>query len=149
MEKEDKIVVMEEENKRFVEVYEILKQMSPESVMKIPEDIRNYIKDNRDEEYIWNYDKTKDFKNQNINEDTLVMLAYLNTEYMLDEKQKQLMQQIYNINQQKLEKEKGEKYNSDSLFKKSNNKEENRITEYKEGLFAKIKRMFKNLFKKS
>ena len=140
---------MEEENKRFVEVYEILKQMSPESVMKIPEDIRNYIKDNRDEEYIWNYDKTKDFKNQNINEDTLVMLAYLNTEYMLDEKQKQLMQQIYNINQQKLEKEKGEKYNSDSLFKKSNNKEENRITEYKEGLFAKIKRMFKNLFKKS
>ena len=149
MEKEDKIIVMEEENKRFVEVYEILKQMSPESVMKIPEDIRNYIKDNRDEEYIWNYDKTKDFKNQNINEDTLVMLAYLNTEYMLDEKQKQLMKQIYKINQQKLEKEKGEKYNSDSLFKKSNNKEENRITEYKEGLFAKIKRMFKNLFKKS
>ena len=149
MEKEDKIIVMEEENKRFVEVYEILKQMSPESVMKIPEDIRNYIKDNRDEEYIWNYDKTKDFKNQNINEDTLVMLAYLNTEYMLDENQKQIMKQIYKINQQKLEKEKGEKYNSDSLFKKSNNKEENRITEYKEGLFAKIKRMFKNLFKKS
>ena len=140
---------MEEENKRFVEVYEILKQMSPESVMKIPEDIRNYIKDNRDEEYIWNYDKTKDFKNQNINEDTLVMLAYLNTEYMLDEKQKQLMKQIYKINQQKLEKEKGEKYNSDSLFKKSNNKEENRITEYKEGLFAKKKRIFKKLIKNS
>ena len=139
---------MEEVNKRFVEVYEILKQMPTESVLKIPEDIRNYIRDNRDEEYRWNYDKTKDFKNQNINEDTLVMLAYLNTEYMLDEKQKQLMKQIYKINQQKLEKEKGEKYNSDSLFKKSNNKEENRITEYKEGLFAKIKRMFKNLFKK-
>ena len=112
---------MEEVNKRFVEVYEILKQMPTESVMKIPEDIRNYIRDNRDEEYIWNYDKTKDFKNQNINEDTLVMLAYLNTEYMLDEKQKKLMKQIYKINQQKLEKEKGEKYNPDSLFKKSNN----------------------------
>ena len=148
MEKEDKIIIMEEVNKRFVEVYEILKQMPTESVMKIPEDIRNYIRDNRDEEYIWNYDKTKDFKNQNINEDTLVMLAYLNTEYMLDEKQKKLMKQIYKINQQKLEKEKGEKYNPDSLFKKSNNKEENRITEYKEGLFAKIKRMFKNLFQK-
>ena len=148
MEKEDKIVVMEEENKRFVEVYEILKQMSPESVMKIPENIRNYIRDNRDEEYIWNYDKTKDFKEQDINEDTLVMLAYLNTEYMLDEKQKQLMKQIYIINQQKLEKEKGEKYNSDSLFKKSKKKEEKEIVKYKEGLFAKIKRMFKNLFQK-
>lgn len=148
MEKEDKIIVMEEENKRFVEVYEILKQMSPESVMKIPEDIRNFIRDNRDEEYIWNYDKTKDFKNQDINEDTLVMLAYLNTEYMLDEKQKQLMQQIYNINQQKLEKEKGEKYNSDSLFKKSKKKEEKEIVKYKESLFVKIKKMFKNLFQK-
>ncbi len=148
MEKEDKIIIMEEVNKRFVEVYEILKQMPTESVMKIPEDIRNYIRDNRDEEYIWNYDKTKDFKNQNINEDTLVMLAYLNTEYMLDEKQKKLMKQIYNINQQKLEKEKGEKYNPDSLFKKSKNKEEKEIVEYKEGLFAKIKRMFKNLFQK-
>jgi len=148
LEKEDKIIVMEEENKRFVEVYEILKQMPTESVMKIPENIRNYIRDNRDEEYIWNYDKTKDFKEQDINEDTLVMLAYLNTEYMLDEKQKKLMKQIYKINQQKLEKEKGEKYNPDSLFKKSKNKEEKEIAEYKEGLFVKIKRMFKNLFQK-
>lgn len=148
MEKEDKIIVMEEENKRFVEVYEILKQMSPESVMKIPKDIRNYIRDNRDEEYIWNYDKTKDFKNQNINEDTLVMLAYLNTEYMLDENQKQIMKQIYKVNQQKLEKQKGKKFNSDGLFKKSKNKEEKEIVEYKESLFMKIKKMFKKLFQK-
>ena len=142
-------MIMEEVNKSFVEVFEILKHMSPGNVMKIPEDIRNYIRDNRDNNYIWKYDETKDFKNQNISEDTLAMLAYLNTEYMLDEERKQLMKQIYKINQQKLEKEKGEQYNSDSLLKKSNNKEENKIAEYKEGLFVKIKRMFKNLFQKS
>lgn len=142
-------MIMEEVNKSFVEVFEILKHMSPGNVMKIPEDIRNYIRDNRDNNYIWKYDETKDFKNQNISEDTLAMLAYLNTEYMLDEERKQLMKQIYKINQQKLEKEKGEQFNSDSLLKKSNNKEENKIAEYKEGLFVKIKRMFKNLFQKS
>ena len=51
-------------NKRLVEVDEILNYLSNEDLLKIPEDVRQAIKDNKDKEYIWKYDISKELKEQ-------------------------------------------------------------------------------------
>ena len=133
-------------NKRLVEVDEVLNQISPKYVMQIPENIRKFIRENRDKEYMWKYDKTKDFKDQNINEDTLALLAYLNTEYMLNEEQRKVIKQIYYLNQQKSEREKEKKYNSNIQFKNKDKKVENELVKYNDSLFKKLKEMIQKIF---
>lgn len=133
-------------NKRLVEVDEVLNQISPKYVMQIPENIRKFIRENRDKEYMWKYDKTKDFKDQNINEDTLALLAYLNTEYMLNEEQRKVIKQIYYLNQQKSEREKEKKYNSNIQFKNKDKKVETELVKYNDSLFKKLKAIIQKIF---
>ena len=75
-------------NKRLVEVDEILNYLSEEDFLKIPEDVRNTIKENMDKQYVWKYDETKNLKEQNLNRDTIIILSYLNMEYLLNDEQK-------------------------------------------------------------
>lgn len=140
---------MFEYNKRLVEVDEILNYLSEEDLMKIPENVRQIIKENKDKEYTWQYDETKPLKEQNISRDTIAFLSYLNMEYLLNEEQKQYMQQLHKLNEMKLEKE--EKYSGEDLFKDRSEKVEQvsnsvALTAYKESFFTKIKNWFKNLF---
>ncbi len=145
-------------NKRLVEVDEILKYLSEEDLLKIPEDIRQLIKDNKDKEYTWQYDETKPLKDQNVSRDTIAFLSYLNMEYLLNEKQKQFMQQMHEMNERKLEEEKAEKYKVDDLFKRNVTKQEEQkneevvqetaLVEYKESFFAKIVNKIKSFFKR-
>ena len=51
---------------------------------EIETEINNIFLDSPYRQIVFWYDETKEFKNQNINEDTLIMLSYLNTENMLD-----------------------------------------------------------------
>lgn len=145
-------------NKRLVEVDEVLKYLSEEDLSKIPEDIRQLIKDNKDKEYEWEYDDTKPLKDQNLNRDTIAFLSYLNMEYLLNEDQKQLMQEIHEYNEKKLEEAKAEKYGVDDLFKnkksiqeeveQKTNIQEQSLVEYKESFFKKIFNKIKNFFKR-
>lgn len=75
-------------NKRLVEVDEVLNYLSDEDLEKIPEEIRNLIKENKDKDYVWQYDETKPLKEQGLNRDTIAFLSYLNMEYLLNEEQK-------------------------------------------------------------
>ena len=88
-------------NKRLVEVDEILNYLSEEDLLKIPEDVRNMIKANKDNSYSWNYDESKPLENQDVSHDTFAILAYLNMEYLLNENQKDLMYNILNENDSK------------------------------------------------
>ena len=106
-------------NKRLVEVDEILNYLSEEDLLKIPEEVRNTIKENKDKEYFWKYDETKPLKEQDVSRDTIIILSYLNMEYLLNEEQKQLMQKIHELNEKKLEEAKIEKYGVDDLFKRN------------------------------
>ena len=143
-------------NKRLVEVDEILNYLSEEDLMKIPEDVRQLIKENKDKEYTWQYDETKPLKDQNVSRDTIAFLSYLNMEYLLNEKQKQYMKQLHELNEKKLEEEKAEKYKADDLFKRNKMRQEERVeteqvqeqalVEYKESLFTKIVNKIKDFF---
>lgn len=112
--------------KRLVEVDEILNYLSEEDYNKIPEDIKNIIQENKDREYIWKYDETKELKDQDVDRDTIVILSYLNSEYLLSAEQKELMEQIYELNEQKAKdelKERQSEIKVEDLFK--NKQEEN------------------------
>lgn len=143
-------------NKRLVEVDEILNYLSEEDLLKIPEEIRNTIKENKDKEYFWEYDETKPLKEQDVSRDTIAFLSYLNMEYLLNEKQKGYMQQLHELNKKKLEEAKVEKYGVDDLFKRNKPQQEEpketeleqelSLVEYKENFFTKVISKIKNFF---
>ena len=144
-------------NKRLVEVDEILNYLSAEDLLKIPEEVRNAIKENKDKEYFWKYDETKPLKEQKVSRDTIAFLSYLNMEYLLNEEQKYLMQQIHELNEKKLEKVKEEKYTAENLFKRNKSQQENEketereilLLEYKENFFTKLINRIKKIFYKN
>lgn len=138
-------------DKRLVEVDEILNYLSKEELLKIPEEIRQLIKSNKDKGYVWKYDETKELKDQELSRDTIAFLSYLNMEYLLNKEQKQLMQQIHQFNEKKLEEKKKKQYNSHYLFKAKQNVIEdtlyipqNELIVYKENIFSKILNKIKN-----
>ena len=136
-------------DKRLVEVDEILELLPQDDLSKIPEDIRMLIKDNKNKEYVWNYDKEKELKDQDLNRDTIIILSYLNMEYLLNKEQKELMEKIYKLNELKAEKLKEEKYKSEDLFKdkdkEGNNNQNNQMILYKESFFMKIIKKIKGV----
>ena len=140
-------------SKRLVEVDEVLKYLNVDELKKIPEEIRQMIKANKDKDYVWEYDENKKLKNQNLSRDTFAFLSYLNMEYLLNEEQKKLMNQIHMENERKEEEIKSEKYKTDDLFKKNTNKIETKsyqndleIVEYKETIFRRVINKIKKFF---
>ena len=97
-------------NKRLVEVDEILNYLSDEEYAKIPKDIINAIKENKDKYYVWKYDESKELNDQDLNRDTIVILSYLNMEYLLSQEQKELMEEIHKANEKENDKYNAEQY---------------------------------------
>ena len=76
-------------------------------------------------------------------------------EYLLNKEQKQLMQQIHQFNEKKLEEKKKKQYNSHYLFKAKQNVIEdtlyipqNELIVYKKNIFSEILNKIKNFFNK-
>ncbi len=141
-----------EYEKCLVELDEVLRFLSVEDRNKIPEDIRNSIKELKDKNYTWNYDSSKELKEQKLNRKTISMLAYLNMEYLLDDEQKELMKKIHQNNEEKLEKSKQEKYNPNKISKNANTegiKEEVALVEIKEEKwYRKLFDFFRKILRK-
>ena len=146
--------------KCLVELEEVLNHLDGNDYNKIPNELIDAIKSNKDKTYEWKYDETKSLKEQELDRNTIAMLSYINSEYLLNEDEKELMKKIYDMNEQKAEEEKRKKYNPDNLFEnKQNNKmatneetsetEELSLVEIKEEKwYQKVISYIKNLFKK-
>ncbi len=117
-----------EYSKCLVQVDEILNYLNPEELKKIPENVRKTIKDNKDKNYTWKYDVSEKLEEQNLNRKSIAILSYLNMEYLLNDEQRKLMEQIHRVNEQKQEEEKRKQYNPENIFEnKSNIKEDKTI----------------------
>ena len=97
--------------KCLVQLDEILNYLSLDNLEKIPFEVRNSIKQQKDKEYIWKYDESKTLKEQELDRRTIALLSYLNMEYLLNKEQKEYMETIHKINEQKIQKENQIKYN--------------------------------------
>lgn len=117
-----------EYSKCLVQVDEILNYLNPEELKKIPENVRKTIKDIKDKNYEWKYDEGKKLEEQNLNRKSIAILSYLNMEYLLNDEQRKLMEQIHRVNEQKQEEEKRKQYNPENIFEnKSNIKEDKTV----------------------
>ena len=142
---------MEDLNKRLVEVEYILKKLDDEYIKKIPQEIWDYIEENKDKDYIFDYDENKTLVEQNLSIDTISILTYINMEYLLNEEQKKEMMEFLRKDEMIAEQEKAKLYNPDDLFKnrKESKHQETSLVEIRiEKWYEKVFAFFKNMFKK-
>ena len=135
--------------KRLVEVDEILNHLVEEELSKIPEDVRKAIKDNKDKNYIWHYDETKELKNQNLERDTIIILSYINMEYLLTQEQKELVEKMHAFNEMKKRNTNYEKNKEKQVLKvekKITNKELT-VRSEKSNFFKSLLNKIRNIFK--
>lgn len=142
---------MEDLNKRLVEVEYILKKLDNEYIKKIPQEIWDYIEENKDKNYVFNYDDNRTLVEQKLNIDTISILTYINMEYLLGEEQKREMIEFLRKDETIAEQEKAKLYNPDDLFKnkQQNKQQETSLIEVKiEKWYEKMFSFLKNIFKR-
>lgn len=144
-------------DKSLTEVYEVLKHLSEIEFNKIPKEAIDIIIQNKDNEYNWQYDDSKDLINQNLSREAIAILSYINLEYLLSDEKRKLMEEIYEINQRKLEEKKKDLYKKDEIFKNREivknegapTKEKNvSLVKTKENIFTKFINKIKRLLTK-
>lgn len=142
-------------DKRLTELEYVLKKLDNKYLQNIPQEVWNYINENKDRDYIFEYDESKKLEEQKLHLDTVSMLTYINIEYLLEGEQKKEMILLLREDEIIAEKQKREKYNPDNIFKnynKENKIEENIIKdevamiEYKGVLFQKFINKIKSIF---
>ena len=148
---------MSESNKAYTEVLEIIKYLPEEEYNKIPKEKIEFFEQNRDPNYSFTINPEEDLSTQNISREANALIVVLYRDYFATEKQKEDLERILELNQQKKELEKKEKYNPDNLFKteevpqkeEPKEKEERKeIEEYKESFFERFKKFILRLIGK-
>ena len=109
----------------YSEIDEFLRLLSEEQRNKIPQKLREFFKEEKDQEYFKNIDRDIPIKDQNLKEETLGIIALLNLQYWCkDEEEKKRLQSIYAQNEKEYQDMLYEKYDPNDIFKK---KEENEV----------------------
>lgn len=125
---------MEENSKiAYAEIYEILTLLEDDYLSRVPQKVINFFEEERDKEYNPIIDVNIELDEQNLQRETIILLAILKLNYWCDsEEEKQEILKIFSDNENlkiKEQQELYEKYNPDNIFKK---KEQNTVIENKE-----------------
>ena len=139
--------------KAYSEIYEILNLMEEEYVNKVPQKLRDLFKMEKEDNFSVNINTDKPLENQNLQKDTLTILAILYINYWSesDEEKQELIKLFRDV-----DKRNEEFYSTENLFKKQEKKanlNENttnlQLIVQKNNFFIKIINKIKNLFKKN
>lgn len=159
-------MVAENYRNAFSEVSVILEHLRKEDYDKISDDMIQAIESNKNNDYVFTLEKDIELKDQNLMPETRAILFNLFYGYYADEKQKQIIQDIWRAQNRKEDIEKQGKYSLDVFKSKNNNKidellsednyssvnninintEVNQLVNKKENIFTKIVRKIKKLF---
>jgi len=86
----------------YSEIDEFLELLTSEEKNKIPEKLRDFFKMNKDKYYTKNINPNIPIKEQELKEETLAIIAFLNLKYWCeDEKEKERLKAIYLENERK------------------------------------------------
>lgn len=136
-------------DKAYKEVIEILKYVPEEDIKKIPNKMIEMFEEKMDKYYVFKYDESKSFEEQELLIETKAILANIFRDYWSTPEQKEKIIAKQNYDRKKAEEKKREIYNPDNLFQKENNKNtDNEIILYKESLLKKIINKIKKYFKR-
>lgn len=136
----------------YTEVDTFIELLDEYNKNKIPIKLREFFKQEKDNEYVKEINPNIPIKYQNLKEETLALIALLNIQYWCeDENRKEELKKIYGQNEMKYQEELRERYNPDNIFKRKEEHiaEENQLQVIKkENFFQKIiNRMKKIIFK--
>lgn len=139
--------------KAYSEIDEFLGLLSEEQRNKIPKKLREFFKEEKDQEYKKGINPNIAIKNQDLKEETLGIIALLNLQYWCeDENEKQRLKEVYAKNEKVYQEMLQVAFNPDDIFKKRTSNaekeleqaENTQIVEYKEPI---IKRIFNKILK--
>ncbi len=146
--------MIDEKTRRiFSEIDAFLNIIDEKYKNRIPMQLRNLYKDEKSKSYMPKYDPSIQMEKQNIQRETIAMIALLHLNYWCDsEEEKNKIRKILNENEIKYQKKLQEQYNPDNLFKNEEKRQEDvveklAIVEYKENFIKKIINAIKKLFK--
>lgn len=144
---------MSEYSKRvYSETYAILQLLQEEFLSKIPSNLIEILKTEKDDTYDVNINPNIPLEEQNLHPDTISLLAMLKVDYWCeDEKEKQELLEIFNKNEEEEQNDLRKQYNPDNLFenkKREDIKNENsqELIEYKETRFIRIINQIRKVF---
>ena len=121
--------------KAYTEVLEIIKYFPEDERKKIPKEEIDFYNLHKDKEYKFTINPYIDLAKQNISKEANAILIILFQDYFATDKQKEILSNLLNQNDQKVEQEKRKKYNPDVFNKKSNNIfDDNQVAEEKDEL---------------
>lgn len=138
--------------KAYTEVLEIINHFSEDEYKKIPKEKIDFYEKHKDRKYDFKINPNIDLAEQNISRKANAILVSLFRDYFATAKQKEILKNLLQQNQEKLEKEKYLKYNPDNIFNKSNSnindsKDKVALVEIKnEVWYRKILNFFKRIF---
>ena len=139
--------------KAYSEIDEFLGLLNDEQRNKIPQKLREFFKEEKDENYIKGIKPKEPIKSQNLKEETLGIIALLNLQYWCeDENEKQRLKEIYAKNEKVYQEMLQVAFNPDDIFKKRTQPIENeqvkntQMVVYKESFIKKIIDKIKKMF---
>ena len=136
----------------YTEVYTILQELNEEEYKKIPPEVVEAIKENRNKEYEYELDDELELKEQPMLPETKAILFNLFRDYLATPEQKAKIIRMQNEARQKNELKKQQMYNTDIFANKpkknlaENSNETMQIVEYKESIFKRIINKIKSFF---
>lgn len=137
----------------YSEVDEFLEQLDDIHRNQIPEKLRKFFKNEKDNTYIKHINSAIPISDQNLKEETLGIIALLNLQYWCkDEEEKKKLLEKYSENERIYQEKLKEKYNPDNLFNRKQEKiinEQNnktQIIQYKDSLIIKLFKKIKSFF---
>lgn len=137
----------------YSEVLEILKNISKEDYEKVPSEKIDLFEKNANKNYNFQYDTNLTLDEQNVSKRAKAIIAILFRDYWATPEQREKILAKQNYDRIQIEKNKQKQYNVDNIFKNKERKVEiveNSVStiEYKESIFSKIKKWFKQTLKK-
>ena len=142
----------------YSEVYALINLMGITYKNMLPDKVKMSIEEKRDKNYTPEYDENIPIEKQNVQKESLAILANIQYNYwcLSDHEKQDFMKYLKDIDKS-IEEQKREKYNPDDIFKKKDNSKqvEDNIVEnevavinYKESIFKKILNKIKKLVRK-
>ena len=141
----------------YAEVDEILDLLDDEFIDKVPKNVRDFFKEEKDKECIVNIDIDKPLYEQDLQDETISLLTLLELNYWCEsEEEKNSILKELEQNDEIKEKELREKYNTDNIFKNKQsvvsdkNIEQISLVKYKEeGFIRKILSKIQKFFRRN
>lgn len=139
--------------KALVEVDAVLSCLDYNEYKKIPTNIIDAIENNKDEEYMYEYDEELEYEDWSLMPETKAILYNIFKKYLATEEQRKYLQQKERLENYKIESEKIKKYNSENLFKKEKEvkkveqEENNELIVKRDSSFKRILEKLKSIFR--